>query len=79
MATTFTSYAHLQGTTTLALEVDEDVLKVLKFMQRNMQTSKFVAVSEQVAHLAPLLWSRHSREEIHPVCIKQDALRSTDD
>ncbi len=56
MTTTFTSYSHLEGTTTLALEIDKDVLNVLNFMSKNIEASKLVTVSEQVVEIAPLLW-----------------------
>ena len=72
MATTFTSYAHLQGASKLAFEADENVIAVLNFMQSNMQLSKMVATAEQVAKIAPLLWGHHSREEVSPIRLHND-------
>lgn len=68
MPNTFTSYAHLQSRLKPALSVDEDVLKVLNFMktshESHIEASRLVAVAEQVALLAPLLWGHHERKEV---------------
>lgn len=76
MTTTFTSYSHLEGTTTLALEIDKDVLNVLNFMSKNIEASKLVTVSEQVVEIAPLLWGHHSNEKVSPLRIHTEPIDS---
>ncbi len=75
MPNTFTSYAHLQDRVKPALSIDEDVLKVLNFMgtssESHIDASRLVAVAEQVAKLAPLLWGHHERKEVcYPLLIR---------
>lgn len=59
--------------TKLAIEVDEEVLKVLTFIQLNCRCSRMVAIAEQVNQLAPILWGRHQNEEILPPAIGDEA------
>lgn len=63
------NYCGLQGTTELALEIDHDTLKVLRFMEHNMRAGKLCASAELIAKIAPILWGHYDREEIFPVHI----------
>lgn len=80
MPNVFTSYAHLQDRLKPALSIDEDVLKVLNFMntssESHIEASRLVAVAEQVALLAPLLWGHHERKEVcYPMIVTDDLIR----
>lgn len=66
------NYSHTQGTTKLAIKIDENTLKVLRFMQDNFTASKLVAISELVAKMAPILWGHFDREEISPTLINYE-------
>lgn len=55
------------GTVEKSIYVDTDVAKVLHFMLDNIQARKLVAVSEQVAQLAPLMWGHMERKELYPI------------
>lgn len=70
------NYHHLSGTTKLALEVDEDTLKVIDFIQKNIQCNKMVAVTELLAKLAPILWGHFDREEVYPVNLNKKFMNS---
>lgn len=69
----------MHNTTKLALEIDEDTLKVLEFMQKNVRTGKLCAVSELIAKMAPILWSHFDREEIYPVHIHIEKIKIDDE
>ena len=63
------NYDGLRGSTELAIEIDSNTLKVLKFINRNIPCNKMVAVSELVAKMAPILWGHYDREEIYPCSV----------
>lgn len=46
------------------LEIDEDVKAVAEFMQERIAASRRVSVADGLARLAPLIWDRHSVEEV---------------
>jgi hypothetical protein len=49
----------------MEIVLDPDVQAVAEFMQQRMQASRLVAVANGLAGIAPLLWGRYQREEIH--------------
>jgi hypothetical protein len=48
----------------MELEIDEDVKRVLEFMQGSMSADRLVAVAAGVHALAPILWGSHIAVEI---------------
>ena len=60
------NYNLLSGQVQETFDIDPDVLKVLKFIEGNVECAKMCAVVEQVAQLSPLLWGYFDRKEIRP-------------
>jgi hypothetical protein len=54
--------------------MDEDVKKVLEFMQSNLPAYKFVAVSKSINDLAMSLWGHYKRENITAIALKADPI-----
>ena len=48
----------------MELEIDEDVKRVLEFMQGSMSADRLVAVAASVHALAPILWGHFGTEDI---------------
>jgi len=46
------------------LQIDEDVKRVLEFMQDSMSADRLVAVAAGVHALAPILWGNYGNVEI---------------
>ena len=51
------------------LEMDVDLKLVLEFMQSNMPASKLVGVAQALAAVAPILWARYEREDVHALVL----------
>ena len=52
--------------------IDEDVQKILEFMQRNLQCSRLVPVAEAISKVAPILWAQHEREDISILSLQEN-------
>jgi hypothetical protein len=48
----------------MELEIDEDVKRVLEFMQGSMSADRLVAVAAGVHALAPILWGHFETERV---------------
>lgn len=44
------------------LVIDEHLYKVIRFMERNVPTSKLVYIADTINKLAPVLWGRYEKE-----------------
>lgn len=56
-----------------SLEINQEVLDVLAYIERTVVASRFVSVSEAVAKIAPILWDRYQKEEISPLLLRYPA------
>lgn len=50
----------------MQIELQPDIQEVAEFMQRNIPTSRLVAVAAGINGLAPLLWGHHQDEPAYP-------------
>ena len=64
------------GNTICGIRIDEDVLQTLEYMRKNFNAHKLVAMSEQIAKIAPLLWDYIERKEVHPLVIDHSVISS---
>ena len=44
------------------LIIDEHLYKVIRFMQRNVPTSKLVYIADTISKLAPIMWEKYEKE-----------------
>lgn len=51
------------------LEMDVDLKLVLEFMQSNMSASKLIGVAQALAAVAPIIWSRYERDDVHALVL----------
>lgn len=59
-------------TLSLNLVIDQDVKKVLEFMQNNITSSKLVGVSSGVWDIAPIIWGYFERQEVRALALDAD-------
>lgn len=57
----------------MELRIDSDVKSVAEFMQRNVATSRLVAVAESIGRLAPILWGGYEKEGIAALLLREDS------
>jgi hypothetical protein len=58
----------------MRVEIDEDVKTVAEFMQKKLPASRLVSVASAVAALAPILWGRHSRDDVVALSLKDGSV-----
>lgn len=51
------------------LIMDDDLKLVMEFMQSNMPASKLVGVAQALAAVAPVMWARYEREDVHALVL----------
>ena len=63
----------------MQLQIDEEVKKVLEFMQNNICASKIFNVANSIKELALPLWGHYKREEVRTLCLRHEPLESDDE
>ena len=58
----------------MELKIDDDVKRVLEFMQGSMSADRLVAVAACVHALAPILWGQFEREDISALRLVSSSL-----
>ncbi|ALK96999.1 MULTISPECIES: hypothetical protein [unclassified Massilia] len=56
------------------LMMDDDLKRVMEFMQCNMSASKLVGVAQAAAAMAPIIWGQYEREEVHALALQARSL-----
>jgi hypothetical protein len=62
----------------MELQIDEDVKRVLEFMQESMDAGRLVAVAAGVCVLAPILWGGYDPVQIEPLRLVHPPISADD-
>jgi ABC-type uncharacterized transport system permease subunit len=62
----------------MELRIDEDVKRVLEFMQGSMSADRLVAVAAGVHALAPVVWGHYPVTEIVPLALRHAPILAGD-
>jgi hypothetical protein len=62
----------------MELEIDEDVKRVLEFMQSSMSADRLVSVAAGVHALAPILWGGYGQVEISVLLLTPPPISACD-
>jgi hypothetical protein len=52
------------------LVLDDDVHKVIEFMQAEIPAARLVAVAAGIAQLAPIVWEEYQQEPVQPLRLR---------
>lgn len=53
------------------VQMDEDLKRVMEFMQSNVAASKLVSVGKALAAVAPVMWGQYEREEVRALVLRE--------
>jgi len=58
----------------MRVKLDNDVLKVLEFIQMNVAAHKLIGVASSVNSLAPMLWGCYEAERVQAIELEPDPI-----